>query len=405
MLPDWKPTWRRTISGRVILRLELQKVSRKELPPIFRIYIITALFLFALPLAGEAVFVKKGDIRVAVFKGVNSVRIDGSGIEVVDGYGNRLYPSFPALVTKDKEGLYVAGLTVRSLRASAPESLKVNGRRFRDTVEITSSDKGLLVVNELPLEDYIAGIINSEISSQWSMDAVKAQAVVARTFAVFQREARKNMPYHLESTVLDQVYAGFDGEDQRAVTGVRETAGEVLTYNGALIQAFFHSNCGGHTEAVENVWSFAHPYLQGVPCKYCLLSPSGGWEQTLSLKKLELLLRAGGYKVTGLRGVIPLSRYKTGRINDLSILFDHGAINMPAVTLRKVVGYGVIKSTSFDVRSSGESIVFFGTGYGHGVGLCQWGAKKRAEDGFSYREILLYYYPGTKLEKITDTDL
>ncbi len=373
--------------------------------PIFRLYIIIALFFFGLPVPGEAVSVKTEDIRVAVLKGVNSVRLDGVDVTAVDEYGHPLNLTFPVVVNKDKKGLSVAGLTVRSLRASASESLKVNGKRFRDTVEITSSDKGLLVVNELSLEDYIAGIINSEISSQWSMEAVKAQAVVARTYAVFQREARKNMPYHLESTIMDQVYEGFDGEDSRAVRGVRETAGEVLTYNGAVIQAFFHSSCGGHTEAVENVWSFGQPYLQGVLCKYCLVSASVAWELPLSLKKLEALLRTGGYKVTGLRGVIPLSRYKTGRINDLSIVFDRGSINMPAVTFRKVVGYGVIKSTNFEVRSSGDGIVFSGAGYGHGVGLCQWGAKKRAEDGFSYREILAYYYPGTKLEKITDSNL
>jgi stage II sporulation protein D len=237
------------------------------------------------------------------------------------------------------------------------------------------------------------------------MEAVKAQAVVARSYAVFQREARKNMPYHLESTVMDQVYDGFDGEDSRALRAVRETSGEVLTFNGKVIQAFFHSSCGGHTEAAENVWTFGQPYLQGVTCKYCLTSPSVAWEQTISLKKLESFLRGGGYKLCGLRGIVPLSRYKTGRINDLSIVFEGGSLNMPAVAFRKAVGYGVIKCTNFDVRNSGDAIVFSGSGYGHGVGLCQWGAKKRAEDGFSYREILEYYYPGTTLEKITDSSL
>jgi stage II sporulation protein D len=237
------------------------------------------------------------------------------------------------------------------------------------------------------------------------MEAVKAQAVVARTFAVFQREARKNLPYHLESTVMDQVYAGFDGEDSRALRAVRETSGEVLTFKGAVIQAFFHSSCGGHTEAAENVWSFGQPYLQGVTCKYCLASPSVAWEQAIPLKKLESLLRSGGYSVSGMRGIVPLSRYKTGRIIDLSVVFEGGSLNMPAVAFRKAIGYGIIKNTSFDVRNSSDAIVFSGSGYGHGVGLCQWGSKKRAEDGFSYREILEYYYPGTTLEKINGSSL
>jgi stage II sporulation protein D len=95
-----------------------------------------------------------------------------------------------------------------------------------------------------------------------------------------------------------------------------------------------------------------------------------------------------------------LSRNASGRIDTLSIIFDRGSINIAAVDFRKTVGYSVIKSTSFEVRSSGENLVFSGVGYGHGVGLCQWGAKKRAEDGFSYREILTYYYPGTALDRI-----
>lgn len=361
--------------------------------------------MFCSPISGEAVTIKTEDIRVAVLKGVDTVKLDGVGVSTIDEYGHPLNIRLPAVIKREKNGLSIAGLTVRCLRAAAPGALQVNGKGYRDTVEIIPSDKGLLVVNELPLEDYLAGIINCEISSQWSMEAVKAQAVVARTYAVFQREARKNMPYHLESTVQDQVYEGCDVEDNRAVRGVRETAGEVLTYNGKVIQAFFHSSCGGHTEAVENVWSSGQPYLRGVECKYCLASPSVAWEQNLSLKKLESLLRNGGYKISGLRGVIPLSRYKSGRINDLSLIFDRGSLNIPAVVFRKVVGYGVIKSTNFDVRTSGENIVFSGVGYGHGVGLCQWGAKKRAEDGFNYREILEYYYPGTTLEKITDSSL
>ena len=382
----------------------LSKSLAKDVLFILRVCLI-ALLSLCLPVPGEALSNNTQDIRVAVLKGINTVKLDGAGVTTIDENGSALNIPLPAVIKKEKKGLSVAGLTVRSLRASVNGTLQVNGKGFRDTVEITSVEKGLVVVNELPLEDYIAGIINSEISSQWSMEAVKAQAVVARSYAVFQREARKNMPYHLESTVMDQVYDGFDGEDSRALRAVRETSGEVLTFNGTVIQAFFHSSCGGHTEAAENVWSFGQPYLQGVVCKYCLASPSVTWEQTISLKKLESLLRGAGYSISGLRGIVPLSRYKTGRINDLSIVFEGGSLNMPAVAFRKAVGYGVIKSTNFDVRISGDSIVFSGSGYGHGVGLCQWGAKKRAEDGFSYREILEYYYPGTTLEKISGSSL
>jgi stage II sporulation protein D len=282
--------------------------------------------------------------------------------------------------------------------------VQVNGKRYRGIVEISPMDKGMLVVNELPLEEYLVGLINCEISSQWPMEAIKAQAVIARSYAIYQKEARKNAPYHLESSVMDQVYEGCDIEDNRAVRGVRETSGEVLTYDDKVIQAFYHSNCGGHTEASENVWGYALPYLQGVECSYCLTVPSAKWETTLSLKKLESLLKSSGYQVTGLREIRTGRRNRSGRLVDLSLLSAKGSLSVSPVNFRKAIGYTVIKSTNFDVRTNGDEVSFTGTGYGHGVGLCQWGAKQRAGDGFNYREILSYYYPGTKLLKLYSDD-
>lgn len=340
------------------------------------------------------------DVRVAVLKGVESARIDGTDLTAVDETGRRLALNGSVNVKAEGNGIAVNGDVVRKLRCSSRFLVRVNEKSFRDVVEILPYEKGLLFINELPLEDYLAGIINSEISSQWPIEAIKAQAVVARSFAIYQMGARKNLPYQLESTVMDQVYDGYDGEDSRAVRGVRETSGEVLTYQGKVIQAFFHSSCGGHTEASDKVWSVALPYLEGVRCKYCLMSPSVKWERTIPLKKLETLLRKGGYNVRGICGMIPLSRDESGRIGPLSILYPGGSINISAVDFRKIIGYGVIRSTDFDVHISGDVAIFSGVGYGHGVGLCQWGAEKRAEEGFSYREILSYYYPGTTLEKL-----
>ncbi len=367
---------------------------------ILRFCAVILLLLLFFPVPGNAARVQPGNIRVAVLKGPDPITLDGGGLVLSDEHDRLLSATGRVTVKWGKNGITLNGIVVGRLRVSASNVVLVNGKGYRNAVDIIPDEKGLLVVNDLPLEDYLAGIINSEISSQWSMEAVKAQAVVARSYAVFQREARKNCEYQLESTVQDQVYDGSDGEDSRAVRGVRETAGEVLTYEGKVVQAFFHSSCGGHTEASENVWSVALPYLRGVDCKYCLTSPSVSWQQTMSLRKLESLLRKGGYDVPGLRGIIFLDRDKSGRITTLSLLFARGSRNISAVDFRKTVGYGVIKSTNFDVRICGENAVFAGVGFGHGVGLCQWGAKKRAEEGFNYREILSYYYPGTVLEKI-----
>ncbi len=358
------------------------------------------IFILCFPVSVLAGFSQRDSIRVAVLKGAETVRLDGIELSVYDGTGNRLDLTGPVTVKAENSGVSVNGRILRELRSSACGVVRVNGKGFRDVIEILPFNKGLLVINELPVEDYLAGIINSEISSKWPIEAVKAQAVVARSYAIFQMNSRKDMPYQLESTVMDQVYDGYDGEDSRAIRGVSETAGEVLTYQGKVIQAFFHSSCGGHTEASDKVWSVAEPYLKGVVCKYCLESPSVKWEKAIPLKKLEALLTKGGYNVRGICGIIPLSRDESDRIVSMCILYSGGSMNISAVDFRKIVGYGVIRSTDFDVQISGDDAVFTGKGYGHGVGLCQWGAEKRAEEGFNYREILSYYYPGTTLEKI-----
>jgi len=336
-------------------------------------------------------------IRVAVCEGVENIRIDGIGLEATNLFGSRLELYFPLVVKRDGSGLSAGGMRLRSLRVISPGIVRVNGKGYRGTLEVYPSDRGILVVDEIILEEYLVGLINCEISSQWPMEAVKAQAVVARTFALFQKQARKDLLYHLESSVYDQVYGGSDIEDSRAARAVEETRGEVVTYKGKIIQAFFHSSCGGHTEASENVWSVSMPYLRGVECTYCMKTPSVLWEQTLSPKKLASKLRNAGYNVTTLADIRIQSRYPSGRIEYLQLVTSDRIITMPAVTFRKIVGYGVIRSTNFEVKLIDDAFVFIGVGYGHGVGLCQWGAKQRAEEGFNYREILAYYYPGTRV--------
>jgi len=359
------------------------------------------LLLLAVPAMVRGSFLLQPEvIRIALAKGAERVRLEGNGILATDENGEPLRGPFPLYVVRAKDGLSANGKLLRRLTASAPASVQVNGKRYRGIVEITPDDKGMLIVNELPLEDYLVGLINCEISSQWPMEVIKAQAVVARSYAVYQKEARKNAVYHLESSVLDQVYDGSDREDSRAARGVKETAGEVLTYDNNVIQAFFHSNCGGHTEAAENVWGYALPYLQGVDCTYCLTALSAKWEQSMPLKKIEALLKNNGTQITGLREIKPGRRNKSGRLADLTLISAKGSLTISAVNFRKAIGYTVIKSTNFEVRTVGDDAFFTGNGYGHGVGLCQWGAKQRAEGGFDYREILSYYYPGTKLTKI-----
>lgn len=342
-------------------------------------------------------------IRIAIVKSASEVTVAGDGLLVTNETGDALDVSLPTTVKLVKDGLLVEGKLYRRLSFSASSAVYVNNKPYRGLAELTVADKGILVVNQLPLEEYLVGLINCEISSAWPIEAVKAQAIIARTYALNRKMARMASPYHLESSVIDQVYEGCLIEDSRARRAVLETAGEVLTFDGAIIQAFYHSSCGGRTEASENVWGASIPYLKGVECQYCLTSPTGTtWECKLLLKEIEERLRAAGHKVTGLYDIKPGALNSRGRLKQVILLASKGDSTISGEQFRKAVGYGVIKSTRFTLKKSKNEISFSGSGNGHGVGLCQWGAKQRALDGFASGEILSYYYPGTELKKLSD---
>lgn len=341
-------------------------------------------------------------IRVAIVKNSASVTVDGDGLLAIRENGEAVPLAPPVIVRSVRDTVMVDAVAYRKLTMTAPAAVIVNGKPYHGVAEISSNDKGLLVVNELPLEDYLVGLINCEISSAWPIESVKAQAVIARTYALYRKQARSNAPYHLESSVIDQVYDGCLIEDSRARRAVSETAGQILTYNNSIIQAFYHSSCGGKTESAENVWGAVLPYLKGVDCEYCLTTPSVSWEQKLSLRDIEEKLRTAGVKVSGLTDIRPGLRNSRGRLKNMIMVTTRGDVAVTGDQFRKYIGYGVIKSTNFTVKAVNGDFLFSGLGNGHGVGLCQWGAKQRALDGFNYEEILSYYYPGTELKKLFD---
>lgn len=341
-------------------------------------------------------------IRVAILRDASSVTLDGEGIIATreDGAAVALNP--PVLIKPGRSAVIVDGTAYRRLTFAGSSAVYVNGKPYRGVAEASPGEKGVLVVNELPLEEYLVGLINCEISSAWPIEAVKAQAVIARTYALHRKQARSTSFYHLESTVIDQVYDGCEIEDSRARRGVTDTAGEVLAYQGEVIQAFYHSNCGGRTEASEHVWGRRLPYLGGVECSYCLTSPSSAWDLKVALPELEERLKAAGHKVSGVTDIRPGNRNNRGRLNHVVVVSSRGNLALTGDQFRKAVGYGVIKSTNFTVKVENGEAGFSGLGNGHGVGLCQWGAKQRALDGFGYAEILSYYYPGTGLARFSD---
>lgn len=389
------------IDGRSILCLYHQ-VLRSFLIRIFLLGFLISVLQFAAYHDVSDAALPEESIRVAILKNASLVTVAGEGLIATRENGDALSFDSPVLIRPGRSGVVVDGTTYRRLTFSASTAVYINGKPYRGTAEASFLEKGVLVVNELALEDYLVGLINCEISSTWPIESIKAQAVIARTYALNKKEARRSALYHLESSVMDQVYDGCEIEDSRARRGVSDTAGEVLTYNGSIIQAFYHSNCGGRTESAENVWGARISYLTGVDCAYCLLTPSTAWEQRISFRDIEEKLKNAGHKISGVSEIRLGQRNNRGRLKNIVIVSSRGELSLTGDQFRKVLGYGVIKSTNFSLKTANGEASFTGLGNGHGVGLCQWGAKQRALDGFGYAEILSYYYPGTEISKLSD---
>ena len=277
----------------------------------------------------------------------------------------------------------------------------VNGRPYTGRVELIDTGGKIGVVNELGLERYVVGLINNEISSKWPEEAIKAQAVIARTYALYKKKERSGYPYDLKGTVLGQVYRGSSTEDMAALRAVRKSRGEVLTYDDSLALTVYHSNAGGVTEAASNVWGGRPvPYLRSVQSPTDSDGSRYYWKYSIGAAKLRDVLRSGGYNTATPYAIEVLDRTSSGRIKRIRIKGDDDmTFTISGKKFRSILGYSNLRSTLFRVQRRGGTFIFTGKGSGHGVGLSQWGAKGMADGGRSYRRILSHYYPGTKLQR------
>ena len=278
--------------------------------------------------------------------------------------------------------------------------ITVNGRSYRGLIELRKKRNGLLqVINELNIEDYLKGVVAAEIPHDWEFEAIKAQAVAARTYALYEKRMAGSRPFHILATVNSQVYSGKSGERATAVRAVRETEGIVITHEGAVISAFYHSSCGGHTEDAFELWGIDAPYLRGVDCECQQISRYGLWEKRLSPEQIAASLAKLGYRFDGLQGMAIDGITPAGRVKQVTLRHAGGTISVPAERFRGAIGYSAVPSVFFEIELSGSEVVISGRGLGHGVGLCQWGAREMAQHGHDYKAILAHYYPGTRLAK------
>jgi stage II sporulation protein D len=264
-------------------------------------------------------------------------------------------------------------------------------------IQLIRRGKGLLLVNQVDLEEYVKGVVPAEVNSAWHLEMLKVQAVATRTYALYQHMLSSTRDYDVMAGIQDQVYRGRQGIDARVVEAVESTRGLVVTYQGAPIYAAFSSTAAGITEDAMIVWSKDLPYLKGVECPFDIESPYYQWKASLKIETLEKNLRQQGFAVGTISAITPLAYSRAGRVATIRIVHSSGELTLRGEDLRKAVGYTVVPSTQFAVKSVGQDIVFSGYGAGHAVGLCQWGAKELAELGYSFSSILSYYYPGTEL--------
>ena len=268
--------------------------------------------------------------------------------------------------------------------------LKVGDRMFRGEIEVYLKNAKLIVVNKLDIEDYVKGVINKEAIPSWPIEAKKTQAVLARTFAVYQKMFNPRSEFFdLAPTVLDQVYDGLGKEDATSVEAVNSTRGEVITLGSDPAKIYFHSTCGGTISSSAEIWKKDEPHLQELHCPYCTKSSLYRWKRTLKAADIA--------KKLGVKSIKSISTVR-GKTRVDSVVVDGKKI--PVNKFRELVGFSVIWSNDFSVSKSGANFVFSGKGAGHGVGVCQWGMAGMAAQGKNHYEILKFYLKGIEIRKM-----
>lgn len=296
-------------------------------------------------------------------------------------------------------GLDVYSAKRVTIEPAKDASIIINDRPFRGEVTIIrTSDNRITAINSINVEDYIKGVLYHEVSHHWPMEALKAQAVAARTYALYSlNPAGKN--YDVTNDIYSQVYGGRDSERYRTDLAVDRTRGEVLTYNNKIIPTYFDATCGGMTEDARELWNLPDiPPLRGVPCPFCKNSPHMHWTKNFRLKDIQEVLNRHGYKIGAIKDISIVDRNRSERIDHLKITPAQGPeLIIKGKDFRDIMGPNVLKSNTYDIVMRGYFVDFVGRGWGHGVGMCQWGALGMAQQQFTYEQILAYYYPSSVL--------
>lgn len=349
------------------------------------------------------------EVRIAIQSGSAAVTVSGKSLTIFDAeVGDVLFRGTgkaQAKLTREGELLVVQAAGVPSKKArrvlvEAIDAVYVDRGVYFGRLEVGPDPEGkkgaILVINRLPLETYLLGIVGSEMSPAWPEEALKAQAVAARTYAMQRRMMMRaaHKPYDLASTVLSQVYKGAERIRPSVIDAVRSTRGEVLSFDHELAETLFHSTCGGETTSAKSAFGRAIPYLQPRRCEWCKASNRYAWHLSFPLSEISTRLEKARLVRSRLEGF-----ERPGGASKVAVKEKKGQRNLSPKEVRAAIGYGDLYSDRFSAKTVGKKVEIEGKGFGHGVGMCQWGAKGMADAGKTYRQILEHYYAGAKVRR------
>lgn len=337
-------------------------------------------------------------LRVAIAQKISQVNLASSTPAIVSDGNSRqvseLQPQTSLIVTANNNEIQVGNTKVAQLwiKPQPGGYIWIGDRWYRGAVQVIATNKQLLAINHVDLEQYLYSVLGAEMSANYPAEALKAQAVAARTYAVYRSQSTSKKLFDVDSTQASQVYRGIASEASTTQTAVNDTLGQIVTYQGKPILAAFHAASGGHTENVEDIWSSRVPYLRGVP-DYDLDIPGNEWTQTFTPSQLSTSL-----KINGIKTIVPDRTTQFGSVVSLKVLSDTEKI-VPGSQVRTALK---LRSLRFTIAPTPAGFTFTGRGYGHGLGMSQWGAYNLAQQGMKYSSILAHYYSGVELGKINN---
>jgi len=343
-------------------------------------------------------------VRVVIFRLPSKLLVEGEKVILTSTEGSFSLPSVCGISIQS--GFALVNGVKRSLPFSikSPNSIYINRKEFYGYVEFMED----IVLNIIPIEDYLRGVLPSEMSPKWPLEALKAQAIVSRTYVVKRILESKNRVFDVDNTEMYQMF-NYGETDPIIEDAVKSTEGTIILYRGEPIEAFFHSCSGGKTESCRDIFQQDLNYLRSVPDPYSNKSEQNSWSFTVESEKVKesiLQFIEQENKEFKLLDIKIKSRTASGRVSAFLLLFEQNKQQIIAGnTFRLALGPKELKSLlikNINRSVEGEKLffTFTGTGYGHGVGMSQWGAKEMASLGFSYKKIIAYYYRGTTLGRL-----